>query len=393
LKLKPIPMNFFKLHISNQLLYSTILGLLITTSFLFLNQPILAQDDFLIIGDENVVEGKENGKEYILGWIYDAEVDSLGNIYIYDYLSKTLKKYSNEGVFIKQISRQGKGPGEYIGLSKIESDGIKNLFLMSGKNILQYDFDGNFIKEIDYLNHQPNIFDFDYLEPNSLLMFGYRNEKDDWFNNVFCSININTGEAIDFGELPRKHFTSRKLKRFFRDNTRAEMQLYTGRIAIQPNSSSICYSSWNDPGSIYVFSYGNNNPIKVIRDNSNPEGLLEKPLTKNDRKIRLRAESQQDKELYSSQTSMDDCYVVGDCFYHLVLDHASKEILIQGYDLKTEKNIFTARIQGDSSGSIPFEFLDLDQKMNAYFSCSDPYPRLIRVKLRNKMTIDLTKLK
>lgn len=392
-----VNLKTMKYHLSNPFglkSFVTSFSIVLIIFLQLLSNSAIAQNEFLIIGDEDIVEGKENGQEYLLGWIYDAEVDSSGNIFIYDYQSKSLKKFSREGVFITQIGRQGNGPGEYIGLSKIESDGVNNLFLLnSRKNILQYDLDGNFIKEIDYMTHHPNMFDFEYLEPNRLLMFGFRNDKNDWFNNVFCSINIDTGEAIDFGELPRIQFSSRNLKRFFSDNTRAERQLYTGRIAIQPNSSAICYSPWYDPGSIYIYSYGNNSPTKVIRDNSYPEGLQEKPLTKKDRKIRLRAESQQDKELFSSQTSMGDCYVIGNCFYHLILDHASKEILIQGYDLKTEKNVFTAHIQGDSSGSIPFEFLDLDQKMNAYFSCIDPYPRLIRVKLRNKMTIDLTKLK
>lgn len=350
--------------------------------------------DFLIIGDENLVEGKLNAKEYLMGWIYLAEADSAGNIYIYDFQTKILKKFSKAGKFIRQISHQGKGPGEFISISKIESDGVRYLYLdNSGRNILQYDLEGNFIKEIDYMAHCPNMFDFDLFENNRLIMFGFRKEKENWFENNFCSISTETGAVIEFGDLPRREFKKKAMEKSFRRNPRAESRLYVGRIAIQPNSSAICYSPWYDPGSIYIYSYGNNSPTKVIRDNSYPEGLQEKPLTKNDRTIRLRAESKQDKELYSSQTSMDDCYVIGNVFYHLIIDHAKNQILITGTDLSTEKIVFTTQIAGDASGGIPFQFLDLDQNLNAYFNSNDPYPRLVRVKLKNNSTINLQNLK
>lgn len=350
--------------------------------------------DFLIIGDEDLVEGKLNAKEYLMGWIYDAEADSAGNIYIYDFQTKTLKKFSKAGKFIRQISHQGKGPGEFISISKIESDGVRYLYLdNSGRNILQYDLEGNFIKEIDYMAHCPNMFDFDLFENNRLIMFGFRKEKENWFENNFCSISTETGAVIEFGDLPRREFKKKAMEKSFRRNPRAESRLYVGRIAISSVTLNICYSSWNNPREVLVYSYGQSKPDKTIIDHNFPPGCTENPPHGNSREIKIRDESNTSIKLYSSQTSMDDCYVIGNVFYHLIIDHAKNQILITGTDLSTEKIVFTTQIAGDASGGIPFEFLDLDQNLNAYFSSNDPYPRLVRVKLKNNSTINLQNLK
>lgn len=71
----------------------------------YLEDPIMLEED-LIIG---VDEGDEN---YMFSAPIDIDADSKGFIYILDFRELTIKKYDTNGVFERNISRKGEGPGE-----------------------------------------------------------------------------------------------------------------------------------------------------------------------------------------------------------------------------------------------------------------------------------------
>ncbi|MDR0995723.1 MAG: 6-bladed beta-propeller [Tannerella sp.] len=63
---------------------------------------------------------------------------------------RSLLEFSRKGKFIRQIGRQGKGPGEFVALGSILADGQRQaLYMLNGSKVLVYSFDGTFKKEIN----------------------------------------------------------------------------------------------------------------------------------------------------------------------------------------------------------------------------------------------------
>lgn len=70
------------------------------------------------------------------------------NIYILDMISKVLLKFDENGKFIKQIGKNGKGPGEY--LLPLEFEIVNRQILVwedRASKIIYYDLEGNHIKD------------------------------------------------------------------------------------------------------------------------------------------------------------------------------------------------------------------------------------------------------
>jgi hypothetical protein len=79
--------------------------------------------------------------------------DSL--IFISDY--KRLFKFDKDGKFLKQIGSKGRGPGEYPSLGNFIIDQYsREIFVLSSRIVLVYDFDGNFKRDfkIDFPSRQ-----------------------------------------------------------------------------------------------------------------------------------------------------------------------------------------------------------------------------------------------
>ena len=57
-----------------------------------------------------VDEGDEN---YMFSYPFDIDSDSHGNIYVFDFTERTIKKFDRQGIFRKNLGRKGQGPGEF----------------------------------------------------------------------------------------------------------------------------------------------------------------------------------------------------------------------------------------------------------------------------------------
>ena len=92
--------------------------------------------------------GSEEKKEEIFFRIADIEADKNGNIFILDSGNYCLKKFSKEGKFLKEIGREGQGPGEFIRPSNICVDIDGNVYVneIVGRRISIFDNNLNFLK-------------------------------------------------------------------------------------------------------------------------------------------------------------------------------------------------------------------------------------------------------
>jgi len=71
-------------------------------------------DEGLISLKEDLSIGVDEGDEnYMFSYPFDIDSDSHGNIYVLDFTEMTIKKYDNQGIFQKNLSRKGQGPGEF----------------------------------------------------------------------------------------------------------------------------------------------------------------------------------------------------------------------------------------------------------------------------------------
>ena len=92
--------------------------------------------------------GSEDREEEIFFRIADIEADKNGNIFILDSGNYSLKKFSKEGKFLKEIGREGQGPGEFIRPSNIcvDIDGKVYVNEIVGRRISIFDNSLNFLK-------------------------------------------------------------------------------------------------------------------------------------------------------------------------------------------------------------------------------------------------------
>jgi hypothetical protein len=109
----------------------------------YLDKTIILNEDLSI----GVDEGDEN---YMFSAPVDIDSDSEGNIYVLDFRELTIKKYNPDGIFERNISRMGEGPGEIqapYGICIDTQDLIYILDFME-RNIEVFNTQGEFQKAI-----------------------------------------------------------------------------------------------------------------------------------------------------------------------------------------------------------------------------------------------------
>jgi hypothetical protein len=81
--------------------------------------------------------------------------------------------FNKDGKFVHSIGSRGQGPGEYIGINSVALDEKnKRLFVSSGRKIICYDLDGNFIREssITQLSDGSRAVDINHVNDELLLV-------------------------------------------------------------------------------------------------------------------------------------------------------------------------------------------------------------------------------
>ena len=99
--------------------------------------------------EEEMKIGKADGEfEYLLGNIRDLEIGENGVIFISDNQVPILRMYDKDGIFIKNIRREGRGPGEYleIGGMGMLPDGRLAVWDQRNGRVNIYNETGEFLK-------------------------------------------------------------------------------------------------------------------------------------------------------------------------------------------------------------------------------------------------------
>lgn len=79
-----------------------------------------SEPGFEIVLNKETVFGDTD--EVMLGGWLSAHVDDLGRVYIADNQETMIHLYNPEGSYIRQIGREGEGPGEYRNISQMRTD-------------------------------------------------------------------------------------------------------------------------------------------------------------------------------------------------------------------------------------------------------------------------------
>jgi len=124
---------------------------------MYINKNIPNDNDLKIKMNE-VVKIKSNINDSLSNFTKPIafNVDKLGNIYIIDQFSSSIKTFNSQGKFIKSIGQKGKGPGEFMFPAAVLPVSGK-LFILDTqqKNISIFDHNMNFIESINKQNEMP----------------------------------------------------------------------------------------------------------------------------------------------------------------------------------------------------------------------------------------------
>lgn len=106
-----------------------------------------------LVFEEDLRIDTESGEDHVIwaGANVQLEADSKGNLYVVDQGNNRILKFDSSGQFVKQIGREGEGPGEFIALKSLSflADGSAIVFENNQSFITfnWFDADMNFIRE------------------------------------------------------------------------------------------------------------------------------------------------------------------------------------------------------------------------------------------------------
>ncbi|MEJ2722601.1 MAG: 6-bladed beta-propeller [bacterium] len=96
--------------------------------------------------EEDLEIGEEEDENLpILGRISDIVVDSRGLVYVADQAQSMVLVYDDNGSFVRQIGREGEGPGEFNRPDALALDARDELFVADARNVSIFDSTRTFV--------------------------------------------------------------------------------------------------------------------------------------------------------------------------------------------------------------------------------------------------------
>ncbi len=81
----------------------------------------------------------------------DMDIDDDGNIYIFDNIKGSIKKFDSSGNYIKSFGKRGQGPGEFpVAFDLVVQNGIIYVQSFTNLQMVKFDPDGNYIENVPY---------------------------------------------------------------------------------------------------------------------------------------------------------------------------------------------------------------------------------------------------
>ncbi|MBN1968335.1 MAG: 6-bladed beta-propeller [Candidatus Delongbacteria bacterium] len=120
----------------------------------------LSENDYKIqsLNERFKIEGTNNSEDSLAFFASPlaADEDNVGNIFIMDKTSLTIKKFDNNGKFVISFGGKGNGPGELQGVaSMVVSSGKVHVVDFMKNAVVIFDLDGKYIKDTPLNNGFP----------------------------------------------------------------------------------------------------------------------------------------------------------------------------------------------------------------------------------------------
>lgn len=173
-------MRILKITNMNHQAYLTVY-ILLGVSFLACNSqgdtsPITSEGKNVEVSNILKLGLEEQGEDFQLGDPKGVRTDENNNIYIADRASLTIKVYNQEGEFVKEIGRRGRGPAEFLDINSFEITPEGNFFVLDRGNMryTQVTKNGEPVSSepIDFsMEWQFYPDDIDYYEDKALVLF------------------------------------------------------------------------------------------------------------------------------------------------------------------------------------------------------------------------------
>ena len=309
--------------------------------------------------------GKEEGEDYFVFYDkLDVTVDSEGNIYILDIGNQRILKFNEKGEFIWQAGRKGQGPGEFQSRPSHYTYSIRltpseDIAVRDEKLIHFFNKSGDYQKT---LKIDRRIWDFDFIPDGRLLI------SLSLVNQIGNSAAFYSSDGEFMGEFPDEYIY---------DTIQASFGISCGARYIV--RSDKVYVSLLGPYEIREYNLEGELLRKIRRDLE-----LESPFVKIKDQGRAWQTSNVSGPCFISPNGM----IVN--FVTLVEEKGEKKRKIRGREITTSILEFNKFLdffnnKGQFLGSCVLKERGLrfiDSKGFFYFSESNPYPRIIRAKLK-----------
>ncbi len=108
----------------------------------------------------------EGEDEYVFGAINHIAVGNNGEIFVADRQVPVIRMYDKEGNFIRNVGRQGRGPGEYISIGGMRTfpNGQLAIWDQNNLKVSLFDQNGDFVEShlVNGTLHASDIFEVDH---------------------------------------------------------------------------------------------------------------------------------------------------------------------------------------------------------------------------------------
>jgi len=127
--------------------------------------------------------GSEDDDNYAFGVIKDVAVDPEGDIYVLDLGFNRVQVYDSDGVYLRTIGKEGKGPGEISGGFAVDVDLEGKVFVLDylKRRIIVFGPGGDYLRDIQFKEGVP----WDMSVRNGLLYVAVRSVSIDTARQVF----------------------------------------------------------------------------------------------------------------------------------------------------------------------------------------------------------------
>jgi len=159
----------------------------------FISIETLCKEIKISIREIGVEEARsEDEKPYQFYIIDSIDCDKYGNIYVLDSKEPCVKVFDKDGMFIRKLFREGKGPNEIANPYKVAINKFTgNLFVLHehGYYLKEFDSSGNYVKH--YPLPEQIMYYFEFIDKDRILYIFHGRPRGKTYNN-FKILNLKT---------------------------------------------------------------------------------------------------------------------------------------------------------------------------------------------------------